>query len=98
MPDLILSIKHEVDLDPRPGRFLLTGSARLFAMKAVPDLLPGRTETVELWPLSQGEIIGSRDGFVDTVFEVGADIDPPASDLRRTDYVNWPCEAGIPRP
>lgn len=33
VPDLILAVKHAVDLDPRPGRFLLTGSARLFALQ-----------------------------------------------------------------
>jgi uncharacterized protein len=54
VPDLMLAIKHDVDLDPRPGRFLLTGSARLLALQSIPDLLPGRSETVELWPLSQG--------------------------------------------
>lgn len=97
VPDLILAIKHEVDLDTRPGRFLLTGSARLFAMEAVPDLLPGRTETVELWPLSQGEIIGSRDTFVDTLFEVGANMDPPVSNLRRTDYVELALRGGYPQ-
>lgn len=56
VPDLLLAVKHEVDMDPRPGRFLLTGSARLFALRDIPDLLPGRSETIELWPLSQGEI------------------------------------------
>lgn len=29
VPELWLAIKHRVDRDPRPGRFLLTGSARL---------------------------------------------------------------------
>jgi predicted AAA+ superfamily ATPase len=53
VPDLFLAIKHEVDIDPRRGRFLLTGSARLLG---IPDLLPGRAETIELSPLSQGEI------------------------------------------
>ncbi|MGH3753920.1 MAG: AAA family ATPase [Pseudonocardiaceae bacterium] len=52
VPDLILAIKHTADLDPRPGRFLLTGSARLFALQQI----PGRSGTIELWPLSQGEI------------------------------------------
>ncbi|MBC8093601.1 MAG: AAA family ATPase [Pseudonocardia sp.] len=51
VPELLLSIKHEVDRDPRPGRFLLNGSARLFALGDIADLLPGRAETVELWPL-----------------------------------------------
>ncbi|MGH3265382.1 MAG: AAA family ATPase, partial [Trebonia sp.] len=33
VPDLLLSIKDTVDRDPRPGRFLLTGSARLVALR-----------------------------------------------------------------
>ena len=34
----------------------------------MPDALPGRAETIELWPLSQGEIDSAPDGFVDAVF------------------------------
>ncbi|MGH3997763.1 MAG: hypothetical protein ACRDTJ_09910, partial [Pseudonocardiaceae bacterium] len=41
VPDLWLAIKHTVDRDPRPGRFLLTGSARLLALRSIPDALPG---------------------------------------------------------
>ena len=48
VPDLWLAIKHTVDRDPRPGRFLLTGSARLLALRSIPDALPGRSETIEL--------------------------------------------------
>jgi uncharacterized protein len=33
VPELMLAIKHTVDLDTRPGRFLLTGSARIFALR-----------------------------------------------------------------
>jgi hypothetical protein len=44
---------------PRPGRFLLTGSARLLGLRDLPDALPGRAETIELWPLSQGKL-GAR--------------------------------------
>jgi predicted AAA+ superfamily ATPase len=29
VPDLLLAIKSVIDLDPRPGRFIITGSARL---------------------------------------------------------------------
>lgn len=71
VPELLLAIKQRVDSDPRPGRFLLTGSARVLGLRAVPDALPGRTETVELWPFSQGEIDGTPDGFVDAVFARG---------------------------
>ena len=71
VPDLFLAIKHEVDIDPRPGRFLLTGSARITGLRDIPDLLPGRSETIELSPLSQGEIDRSPDGFVDAVLQHG---------------------------
>lgn len=96
VPDLMLAIKHAVDTDPRPGRFLLTGSARLLAMQAIPDLLPGRSETVELSPLSQGELERSADTFVDSVFEHGPDLSAPPSDLRKSDYVARALRGGYP--
>jgi uncharacterized protein len=55
-PELLLAIKRSVDEDPRPGRFLITGSADLFAGMLAPDSLAGRVETIELLPLSQAEI------------------------------------------
>jgi predicted AAA+ superfamily ATPase len=96
VPNLLLSIKDAVDRDPRPGRFLLTGSARLVALRAIPDLLPGRSETIELWPLSQGEIDGVPDRFVDSVFEEGPELVVPTSNLRRDDYVARALRGGYP--
>src|SRR6266568_1999068 len=96
VPDLFLAIKHEVDIDPRPGRFLLTGSARLVGLRDIPDLLPGRSETVELSPLSQGEIDRRPDGFIDAVFQDGAEVRVPSSDLRRDDYVQRALRGGYP--
>jgi predicted AAA+ superfamily ATPase len=96
VPDLILAIKHAVDLDPRPGQFLLTGSARLFALQQIPDLLPGRSETIELWPLSQGEIDRTSDGFVDAVFEIGQDLPAQRSTLHRSDYLRRALAGGYP--
>jgi uncharacterized protein len=55
VPELLLPIKVEVDNDGRPGRYLLSGSARVLGLRALPDTLPGRMETIELWPFSQGE-------------------------------------------
>jgi AAA domain len=52
----LLAIKEAVDTDPRAGRFVLAGSACVLSLRSVPDVLPGRMETIELWPLSQGEI------------------------------------------
>lgn len=55
-PGIILPLKASVDRDRRPGRFLLTGSADLLQVKGVGDSLAGRAETIELLPLSQGEL------------------------------------------
>lgn len=96
VPDLFLAIKHEVDTDPRPGRFLLTGSARLPGLQEIPDLLPGRGETIELSPLSQGEIDRSPDGFVEALFRHGVSIRVPSSDLRRDDYLERALRGGYP--
>ncbi len=95
-PDLFLAIKHEVDTDPRPGRFLLTGSARLTGLRDIPDLLPGRSETIELYPLSQGEIDRRPDGFVAAVLRHGVALRVPASDLRRDDYLERALRGGYP--
>jgi len=96
VPELLLPIKREVDRDPRPGRFLLTGSARLLGLRDLPDALPGRTETIELWPLSQGEIDGTPDGFVDVAFNQGIEASLPACELTKRDYVGRALRGGYP--
>lgn len=96
MPDLWLAIKNEVDRDPRPGRFLLTGSARLLGLRSLPDALPGRSETIELWPLSQGEIDGAPEEFIDALFAVGADLRAESAGLRRKDYLDRAACGGYP--
>ena len=68
VPELVLSIKADVDEDPRPGRFLLTGSARLLGLRKLPDALVGRMETIGLWPFSQGEIDRRNEQFIDHLF------------------------------
>ncbi|WP_293683196.1 ATP-binding protein, partial [uncultured Phenylobacterium sp.] len=69
-PDLLLAIKESVDRDPRPGRFLLTGSANLMTLPRVADSLAGRMETIRLMPLAQSEIRGQPPPrFLTTLFE-----------------------------
>lgn len=68
VPELFLAMKAEVDRDRRPGRFLVTGSARARFIPEISEALAGRVEILTLWPLSQGEIEGRADGFVDLVF------------------------------
>ena len=95
VPELLLAIKEQVDADPRPGSYLLTGSARVLGLRSLPDTLPGRTETIELWPFSQGEIDGARDGFIDAVFEAGADLSH-SSEVSRAEYAERIVRGGFP--
>lgn len=68
-PELLLAIKESVDTDKRPGRFLLSGSANVMTLPKVADSLAGRMETVQLLPLSQAEIIGTKGVFLQEVFK-----------------------------
>jgi predicted AAA+ superfamily ATPase len=94
-PELLLAIKAAVDADPRPGRFLLTGSSRLLALRDLPDTLPGRMETIELWPFSQGEIDGEPDGFIDEVFRLGPAVRHESS-VTRDSYADRIVRGGLP--
>jgi uncharacterized protein len=64
-PDLLLEIKKVIDRDTTPGRFLLTGSANVFASKQVIDALTGRIDRIRMWPLSQSEVLDGTLNIVD---------------------------------
>src|SRR5216684_3824773 len=67
-PALLPAIKLVVDRRREPGRFLLTGSADVLALPRISESLAGRMEVLTLWPLSQGELAGYREGFIDALF------------------------------
>ena len=54
-PEILPSIKHAVDQDRRPGRFVLTGSANLLLVPTVTESLAGRMEIAQLHPLTESE-------------------------------------------
>ncbi len=95
VPELFRVIKMAVDTDPRPGRFLLTGSAQVLALRDLPDALPGRMEIIELWPFSQGEIERTPDQFIDAAFSRGAAM-THTSFLRKRDYLDRVVRGGFP--
>ncbi|MGI9004473.1 MAG: ATP-binding protein [Pseudonocardia sp.] len=94
-PGLLRPIKVVVDLDPTPGRFLLTGSSRILALRSLPDALPGRMEIIELWPFAQGELAGGADRFIDAAFTHGPRLER-SSELRRRDYLERLAVGGFP--
>jgi predicted AAA+ superfamily ATPase len=68
VPELFRAIKRSVNAKRKPGRFLLTGSAQALVLPKLSESLAGRMEVLTLWPFSQGEIAGRREGFVDACF------------------------------
>lgn len=68
VPEIFLPLKKMVDEHREPGQFLLTGSANPLLIPRLGDTLVGRIELVKLYPLSQGELIGVREHFIDLLF------------------------------
>ncbi len=56
-PDLLSYLQVAVDEDPRPGRWVLTGSQNLLLLESVSQSLAGRTAVLNLLPLSYNEIV-----------------------------------------
>lgn len=69
VPGLLIAIKQSVDEDPRPGRFLLTGSANLMVLPQMADSLAGRMSVIDLLPLSAAEVMRYSGGFLERVFK-----------------------------
>jgi len=64
-PEIFLPIKADVDKHRHSGRYILTGSANPLLVPKVGDALTGRMAICNLWPLSQGEILGVREKFLE---------------------------------
>lgn len=54
-PDVLHAVKQAIDLNRRPGRFLITGSANLLLMQRVSESLAGRASYLTLWPMTRRE-------------------------------------------
>jgi len=94
---LARAIKRVVDDDPRPGRFLLTGSSDFLSIPSLSESLAGRVRIVDLWPLSQGEQEGTVERFIDLLFDDPEALrGPPPSDLDRADCFRRVCRGGFP--
>ncbi len=68
VPSIFLSIKRDIDKHRLPGRYILTGSANPLLINRIGESLAGRVETLTLFPLSQGELLGIKEDFINAVF------------------------------
>ncbi len=93
IPEIFLPIKHEVDQNRQPGQFALTGSANPLLIPTLGDTLAGRISILELFPLSQGELLGVFDDFIDFVF---GDTYPAITRIARKDLIEKIMVGGYP--
>lgn len=56
VPELLSYLQEAVDADPRPGRYVITGSQHLGLLQSVSQSLAGRTAVVHLLPPSLDEL------------------------------------------
>jgi len=68
VPLVLDAIKAELNRDGRPGRFVLTGSARHESLPAAAQALTGRLHRLPVYPLSQGEIVRADERFLGRLF------------------------------
>ncbi|MFT3797748.1 ATP-binding protein [Microbacterium sp.] len=94
-PELVVALKASVDRDQRPGRFLVTGSANLLDLASTHESLAGRTERIDLYPLSQREVDRRGGSFIDAALS-GETFAHHESALRREDYVDRVSAGGYP--
>lgn len=71
-PALLDAIKSRVDAarrdgNPAAGMFLLTGSANVWSTARISESLTGRAERIQLWTLSQGELLGRSESFLSSL-------------------------------
>lgn len=101
-PGILGAVKRAVDHDPRPGRFLLTGSAN------VPVDSPtwpgtGRVLTLPMWGMNVAELNGNpstipADPF-DAIVDPQGDASPaPGTRLDLADYLLLATRGGYPEP
>lgn len=99
VPEVLGAVKRAVDADPRPGRFILTGSAAA-ELTAVGWPATGRVVRVPMWGLTEREVTGnvSSTPFLSRLLRGETDaLGPgrePAQDLRA--YVETALRGGFP--
>jgi len=100
VPSVLGAIKRAVDDDPRPGRFLLTGSVRADLQA---EMWPGtgRLVRVRLYGLTVRELVGRTSGptFIDRLADANLDLfsmPPDVQDLHG--YIELAVRSGFPEP
>jgi uncharacterized protein len=96
-PEVLDAIKSELNRDPRPGRFVITGSTRYATLPVAAQALTGRAHRIEVRPLSQGETVGSNEDFAEALLrEPESLVGAARAKAAREGYVDRVVAGGFP--
>lgn len=100
VPQLLDAIKAELNRLTAPGRYVITGSTLYDLLPRSAQSLTGRATVVPVWPLSQGELDGHRESFVETLLAEPAALlaGRPTGTTTRTEYIDRILSGGFPLP
>jgi uncharacterized protein len=97
VPQMLDAIKAELNRDLRPGRYLLTGSTRYGTIPGASQSLAGRAHLMTMWPLSQGELHGRRETFLEALLtDPACLVTPEPSSTSRSGYEETILAGGFP--
>ena len=96
-PIILDAIKAELNKRTDPGRFVLTGSARHESLPRTAQALTGRLDRLEVLPLSQGEIDGTSEDWLEQfLLNPESCISSELSRTTRDDYIERLIRGGFP--
>ena len=97
VPEILDAIKAELNMDTRPGRYVLTGSTRYSVLPQAAQSLTGRAHVINVLPLSQGELHGRRENFIDRLWADPARLpEMPSRPVIRDEYADRIVTGGFP--
>lgn len=96
-PVVLDAIKAKLNQSAAPGQFVLAGSARHDSLPAAAQALTGRLSRLQVFPLSQGELAGTHEDFLQTIIEDPSRVVTASpSTSSRVDYIDRMVCGGFP--
>lgn len=96
VPEILDAIKAELNIDNRPGRYVLTGSTRWDALPRGTQSLTGRLHRIPVRPLSQAELAGTTGLVRNLLGETTALRTSAQSSTTRAEYIERVVAGGFP--
>lgn len=96
VPSLLDAIKARLNRETRPGMFVLAGSASYDSLPRGTQALTGRIQRLPVMPLTQTEIDGSNNHFLERAFESEVPHTAMPARTTRADYIDRVMRGGMP--